>query len=124
MSCLRRSGRAGEWLDSPCADVWSAAEGTGHHCGMRYSGHPTNSSRTVFDIAVGVLVGRRGCSPEDAFNELVSVVSKSGIGIGSLAGALVALASGNSGSSTDDAEAFSVWGQFLSPTTKSPSRAK
>jgi hypothetical protein len=53
-------------------------------------------SRRVIDVAVGILVGLRGCSEREAFEELGRVVHQTGIGIGSLASGLVALASGSS----------------------------
>ncbi|HEX3547702.1 MAG TPA: ANTAR domain-containing protein [Mycobacterium sp.] len=69
------------------------------------------SSRRVIDVAIGILVGLRGCSDNEAFDELVRVVHQTGIGIGSLATGLVALASGSS--SADHAEAFTAWGELL-----------
>jgi hypothetical protein len=53
-------------------------------------------SRRVIDVAVGILVGLRGCSEREAFEELGRVVHQTGIGIGSLASGLVALARGSS----------------------------
>ncbi|MCW2627028.1 ANTAR domain-containing protein [Mycobacterium sp.] len=70
-----------------------------------------DSSRRVIDVAVGILVGLRGCSDRQAFEELVRVVNQTGIGIGSLAAGLVALASG--ASSAGHAEAFAAWGELL-----------
>lgn len=72
-----------------------------------------DTSRKVIDQAIGILVGLRGCSPDDAFAELVRVVHRTGIGVGSLAGALVAVASGNSGSSAEHIEAFNAWGELV-----------
>jgi hypothetical protein len=54
-----------------------------------------NTSRKVIDLAVGVLVGLRGCRPEEGFAELVEVVHRTGVGIGAVAAQLVALASGS-----------------------------
>ena len=51
-----------------------------------------DTSRQVIDVAIGILVGLRGCSERQAFDELVRVVHQTGIGIGSLAAGLVALA--------------------------------
>jgi ANTAR domain len=68
-------------------------------------------SRRVIDVATGILVALRGCSDKEAFDELVRVVNQTGIGIGSLAAGLVALASGSS--SADHVEAFTVWGESL-----------
>jgi hypothetical protein len=53
----------------------------------------------------------RGCSEREAFEELVRVVHQTGIGIGSLASGLVALASGSS--SAGHAEAFTVWDEVI-----------
>jgi hypothetical protein len=79
---------------------------------MSYIGPRANdTSRKVVDTAVGVLVGLRGCSPTEAFTELVAVTRQTGIGIGSLANGLVAVASGTS--SADNAEAFNVWGELI-----------
>jgi hypothetical protein len=69
------------------------------------------TSRRVIDVAVGILVGLRGCSEREAFEELVRVVHQTGIGIGSLASGLVALASGSS--SAGHAEAFTVWDEVI-----------
>ena len=54
-----------------------------------------DTSRRVIDVAIGILVGLRGCSDREAFDELVQVVHQTGIGIGRLAAGLVALASGS-----------------------------
>lgn len=74
--------------------------------------HRTDAtSRRVIDIAIGILVGLRGCSERQAFDELVSVVRETGLGIGRVAGGLVALAAGSA--SADDAEVFTVWGELI-----------
>jgi hypothetical protein len=78
---------------------------------MSYSGRNNDTSRKVIDTAIGILVGLRGCSPEEAFAELVQVVRQTGIGLGSIATGLVAVASGTS--SADNAEAFNVWGDLV-----------
>jgi len=57
-----------------------------------------DTSRRVIDVAIGVLVGLRGCSQREAFDELVRV--------------LVALASG--AASAGHAEAFTAWGELIS----------
>jgi len=64
----------------------------------------------VIDTAIGILVGLRGCSPEDAFRTRTSRAPDR-IGIGSIATGLVALASGSS--SPDHAEAFNAWGELI-----------
>ena len=86
---------------------------------MSYSGLRTDvNSRKVIDVAIGVLVGLRGCSTDDAFAELVRVVHNTGVGIGSLASGLVALAVG--GSSAGHSEAFAVWGELIGRNRLSP----
>ena len=77
---------------------------------MSFSGQD-GTSRQVIDVAVGILVGLRGCARADAFDELVRVVHKTGIGLGAIASGLVAVASGSS--SADHAEAFSAWGDLI-----------
>lgn len=79
---------------------------------MSYNGLRANdTSRKVIDTAIGVLVGLRGCSPAEAFTELVQVTHQTGIGIGSIASGLVAVASGTS--SADNVDAFNVWGDLI-----------
>jgi AmiR/NasT family two-component response regulator len=75
------------------------------------SSRANDTSRKVIDTAIGVLVGLRGCTPEEAFTELAQVVRETGIGIGTIAAGLVALASGRS--CADNAEAYSVWGELV-----------
>jgi hypothetical protein len=71
-----------------------------------------DTSRRVIDVATGILVGLRGYSQREAFDELVRVVNQTGVGIGSVATGLVALATGQS--SAAHAEAFTVWGELFS----------
>lgn len=68
-------------------------------------------SRRTVDVAVGILIGLRGCSDREAFDELVGVVNRTGRGIFSVASSLVAVASGTS--SPDDSEAFNAWGELI-----------
>jgi ANTAR domain len=76
------------------------------------------TSRRVIDIAIGILVGLRGCSEQQAFEELVRVVNQTGIGIGTIAGGLVALARGSS--SAAHAEAFAAWGELINSARSVP----
>jgi hypothetical protein len=70
-----------------------------------------DTSRRIIDVATGILVGLRGCSDHEAFDELVRVVHETGVGIGRLASGLVALASGTA--TAEHAEAFAVWGELV-----------
>lgn len=63
-------------------------------------------------------MGLRGCSDREAFDELVSVVKQTGVGIGRLAAGLVAVAGGSA--SADHAEAFSAWGDLIEHRPTSP----
>jgi hypothetical protein len=71
-----------------------------------------DTSRRVIDIATGVLVGLRGCSDREAFDELVRVVHRSGTGIGTVAAGLVALAGGSP--SAGHGSAHDAWGELFS----------
>ncbi|WP_445165963.1 ANTAR domain-containing protein [Mycolicibacterium sp. Dal123E01] len=72
-----------------------------------------DTSRRVIDLATGILVGLRGCSEHAAFTELVTVVQRTGIGLGSIAQALVAIAGSSEKSVPYTAEAFDVWADLL-----------
>lgn len=76
------------------------------------------TSRRVIDIAIGILVGLRGCTERQAFDELVSVVKQTGLGIGRVAGGLVALAGGSA--SAEHAEAFTAWGELIRGARRLP----
>ncbi|MGB3485708.1 MAG: ANTAR domain-containing protein [Mycobacterium sp.] len=72
-----------------------------------------NNSRRVIDIAIGVLVALQGHSEREAFEELVAAVRRTGVGVGALAAALVALVGGRPGPTAHQAEALDVWGDLL-----------
>lgn len=78
--------------------------------GMSYRAGKHTSRREI-DVAVGILVGLRGCSEQAAFEELVEVVNHTGIGIGGIATGLAALARGASSGGHD--EAFAAWGDLI-----------
>ena len=71
------------------------------------------SSRIVIDLAVGVLIGWRGCSEREAFDEIARAVLNTGVGIGSLTRALVELATGAEESAPHRAEALRLWGDVM-----------
>ena len=71
------------------------------------------SSRTVIDEAVGVLIGWRGCSEREAFDEIARAVRNTGVGIGSLSRALVELATGAEESAPHRAEVLRLWGDVM-----------
>ena len=72
-----------------------------------------DTSRRVIDVATGVLVALRGYSEGEAFNELAAAVRRTGVGVGSLATALVALVGGRPGPVPHQTEALDVWGDLL-----------
>ena len=75
-------------------------------------------SRRTVDVAVGILIGLRGYSDREAFDELVGVVNRTGLGIFSVAASLVAVAAGSS--SADDSEAFNAWGELIRRARAAP----
>jgi len=83
--------------------------------------HSDGTSRRVIDLAVGVLVGLRGCSPEEAFVELVEVVRQTGVGIGTIATELVALASG--AKSADPGQDLGAWADLIRQRRTDPMAA-
>lgn len=86
---------------------------------MGYTTQQSDStSRKVIDLAVGVLVGLRGCHPEEAFAELVDVVHRTGLGIGAVAAQLVALASGTT--LAFPANDFSAWADLIGERRAQP----
>lgn len=80
----------------------------------------TDTSRRVIDVAVGVLVALRGYSERDAFDELVHGVRSTGVGIGSLAAALIALMGGRSSTTPHQAAALDIWGEILTTRAVQP----
>ena len=76
------------------------------------------TSRRVIDIAIGILVGLRGCTERQAFDELVAVVKETGLGIGRVAGGLVALAGGSP--TAEHAEAYTAWGELIRGARRVP----
>lgn len=71
------------------------------------------SSRRPIDVAVGVLVGLRHCTEAEAFEEIAHAVHATGVGLGGIAHALVALASGTDEPIPHRAEALSIWGDLV-----------
>lgn len=69
--------------------------------------------RSVIDVAVGVLVALRRCSEREAFNEIADAVRETGVGLGSLSRALVALASGTTDPFDHRTEAVDLWGDLV-----------
>lgn len=84
---------------------------------IHMSYHTVDTSRRVIDLATGILVGLRGCSEREAFTELVAVVQRTGIGLGSIARALVAIAGSPGDSVPFESEAFDAWADLLATRT-------
>lgn len=80
----------------------------------RNSHTPSVDSRSL-DIAKGVLVAFRGCTPDEAFTELAAVSKQNGLGTLALARALVQLAEGSLGLVTGPAAeaAAQTWGHLV-----------
>ena len=71
------------------------------------------SSRRMIDLATGILMGLRGCSERDAFDDLVKAVHRTGIGPAALATALAHLVGGKGDGVPHQTEAALVWGHLL-----------
>ncbi|WP_328358153.1 ANTAR domain-containing protein [Mycobacterium sp. NBC_00419] len=76
-----------------------------------------DTSRRVIDLATGILVGLRGCSEQEAFAELVAAVHRTGVGLGAIARALVAITGPADQSVPHQAEAFDLWADLLAART-------
>jgi hypothetical protein len=83
---------------------------------MDLARHPEFASRSVIDVAVGVLVALRRCSEEKAFEEIAHAVHETGVPLGATAQALVSLATATSDQSPHQAEALRLWGDLLPAT--------
>ena len=70
-------------------------------------------TRRDIDMAIGVLIGLRCCSERQAFTEIAAVVAQTGIGLGSICRALVALASGTTTSFNHRSEVIGAWGDLI-----------
>lgn len=57
-------------------------------------GHGRRETTRVLDTAVGIVVAWRRCSTDAAFQELITVAERHGVGVFAMASALVSLASG------------------------------
>lgn len=68
-------------------------------------------------MAIGVLVALRRCTEAEAFEEIVRAVHATGVGLGSIAQALVALASGAGEPFPYRQEATDAWGDLLAAAT-------
>ena len=80
---------------------------------MDMSAPEVDLSRRDIDMALGVLIGLRHCSERQAFNEIAGVVAQTGIGLGSICRALVALASGTMASFDNRSAAVGAWGDLI-----------
>ena len=78
-----------------------------------FTAHSERFSRRPIDVAVGILIGLRQCTDVEAFEEIAHAVHATGIGLGSLARALVALASGGGEPFPHREEAVDIWGDLV-----------
>ncbi|AQA06201.1 hypothetical protein BVC93_06935 [Mycobacterium sp. MS1601] len=82
---------------------------------MPRNSHTPSADSRYLDIAKGVLVALRGCSPDDAFNEIARTSKQFGLGTLTLARALVQLAEGSVAAVAGPAAeaAAQTWGQLV-----------
>jgi hypothetical protein len=74
------------------------------------------SSRRAIDVAIGILMGLRRCSEREAFDELAAAVHETGVGLGTLCGALAKLTAGVSTPFPHRDEAMHRWGHLMAST--------
>lgn len=79
------------------------------------SHYPGVSSRHVIDVPIGVLVGLRRCSEQQAFNEIASAVSETGVNLGSICRRLIELVSDTTDSFDERPEVAGLWGDLARP---------
>lgn len=70
-------------------------------------------SRRDIDVATGILIGLRGYSERDAFDELVSATHRTGAGITAVARSLIAVAGGRRDPGPVYEAALDLWGHAL-----------
>ena len=70
-------------------------------------------SRRDIDVATGILIGLRGYSERDAFDELVRATHQTGAGISAVARALIEIAGGRRDAGTVFDAAMGLWGHAL-----------
>jgi hypothetical protein len=68
-------------------------------------------SRREIDQAIGVVMGLRRCSAEEALTEIIGVVRASGVGLGGVSRALLGLVGGAVAEAAD--EALAHWDALL-----------
>ncbi|CAN5731040.1 hypothetical protein BH09ACT8_BH09ACT8_58510 [soil metagenome] len=71
------------------------------------------TSRRVIDVAIGILMGLRGCSEQQAFDDLVGAVHDTGLGLGALARALMDLVDDSEVPFPHRSEAMQRWGHLM-----------
>lgn len=72
-----------------------------------------SQSRRPIDMAIGVLVGLRRCSPSEAFTEIADAARETGVGLGGVSRALVTLASGTTEEFDHPDPVIERWAQLL-----------
>lgn len=70
------------------------------------------TARRSIDVAVGIIMGLRRCSEEEAFQEIARVVHQTGVPLKDTARALISLAHAK-GPDTHSDQASRIWGARL-----------
>lgn len=73
------------------------------------------TSRRVIDVAIGILMGLRGCSEQQASEDLFGAVHDTGIGLGTIARALMDLVDDSEVPFPNRSEAMQRWGHLIRP---------
>ncbi len=69
-------------------------------------------SRHDIDLAIGILIGLRQCNERQAFREIATVVSETGLSLGTICRGLVRLASGTTDAFDHREDVIRVWGEL------------
>ncbi|NKZ15789.1 ANTAR domain-containing protein [Mycolicibacterium septicum DSM 44393] len=71
------------------------------------------TSRRVIDLAIGILMGLRGCSEQQASEDLFGAVHDTGISLGAVARALMNLVEDSEVAFPHRSEAVQRWGHLI-----------
>ena len=82
------------------------------HSSLR-STRRTDPPRRDIDVATGILIGLRGYSEREAFDELVRATHRTGAGISTVVRSLIAIAGGHRDAGPVYDAALDLWGHAL-----------
>lgn len=69
-------------------------------------------SRHDIDLAIGILIGLRQCTEDQAFREIAAAVTDTGLSLGTICRGLVRLASGSGDAFDHRQDVVRIWGEL------------